>query len=105
MPKNKTEEEKIDYKGMFSGFAENVAKGFATTWIENIKSSIKEFFNKLKRKIYGHILAIFGMVLAFIGFSMFLNEVINFSNGLGYVIMGIVALFIGFLLIHSTKNG
>lgn len=108
MPKKKKEEEQEDHisfiKDTLKNMAQNLAKGIASTWLENIKEKIREGIMKAKRRMFGSALVMIGLVFALVGFAIFLNEIIDLSNGLGYAIVGIIVLLIGYLMIKGTEN-
>jgi hypothetical protein len=42
-----------------------------------------------------------GFVFALIGISIFINDLVKISNGIGYAAVGIVALLLGLIIIKK----
>lgn len=87
--------EKVE--NIVGSFIRGLAGGFA----ERINQRLHEFYSKLQKNIAGSILIMVGFVFSLIGIAIFINDLIGFSRGLGYSIVGIGSLLIGLIIIKK----
>ncbi len=101
MNKKTKKETEFDFKDFIIGFIENFIKKIGSEIIEDVKEKSKEIVEQAKRKATGTTLIFIGLIFFLIGFSIFLEKIINFP-GTGYLVIG-TTIFLTGLFISIKK--
>lgn len=91
----------FDWFGKVEHVVESFVKGLAGGFAERVRERLHEFAVKVQKNIVGFILVMIGFVFALVGISIFINDLVKISNGIGYASVGFVVLFLGIIIIKK----
>jgi hypothetical protein len=99
--KNDPEVQGTDWKEKIEGYLGEFAKNLAGGFIERIKAQLHAIYVSAQKHALGMFLILVGFIFALIGISIFVNDLIKISNGVGYAVVGVGALLLGLIIIKK----
>jgi hypothetical protein len=98
---NNQDEKQFDWAAKLEDIAGGVIKGVMGGLVERIKERMHELFVSFQKNLAGSFLLLVGFIFVFIGLAIFINDLVKISNGIGYALVGIVALLTGLIIIKK----
>lgn len=95
MRRAKQKEEGIDWGSFCSATLFNNAKEVAQGITGGFKKRVRELVGRTTQRFIANILIFIGLVFLMVGISVFLNEMLSLSNGVGYAIVGMLVVMVG----------
>ena len=92
----------FNLKDFFVTFIEDFIKKIGGEIMENIREKAQEIAKEIKRKTASLFFLILGFIFFLVGIAMLLESVLP-SRGSGYIIIGFVIFFAGFLISLNKK--
>lgn len=90
-----------DWKEKIEGYLGEFAKNLAGGFIERIKMQLHDLYLSIQRHVVGMFLILIGFIFAMIAVVIFINDMVKISNGVGYAVVGFLALLIGLIIIKK----
>ena len=90
-----------DWKEKIEGYLGEFAKSLAGGFVERIKTQLHELYIAFQKNAVGGILMLIGFIFALIAMVIFINDLVKISNGIGYAVVGIAAIFLGLIIIKK----
>lgn len=104
MKKNKHTGDGIDWGNFCSATLFENAKNIAEGVTGGFKRKVKEAISRTTKRFVANILIFLGLVFLMVGLSVFLNEVLRLSNGIGYAVVGMLIVMIGVVINDQTTH-
>ena len=91
----------FDWFGKVEHVVESFVKGLAGGFADRVRERLHEFVAKIQKNVTGFILVMIGFVFALVGISIFINDLVRISNGIGYAVVGFIVLLLGIIIIKK----
>lgn len=105
MEKQKKTTSKRNGQFEWQSSAEKIAHNFFHHLVSRITDPIKQQIEKTQRaiqkNIFGNLFMLIGIIFLMIGSSLIINDLVGISQGVGYAMMGFLALIIGYIVLRS----
>lgn len=95
------ESQGTDWKEKIEGYLGEFAKNLAGGFIERIKMQLHNIYLSVQKHVLGMFLIFIGFIFAMIAAVIFINDLVQISNGIGYAVVGFFALLIGLIIIKK----
>lgn len=93
--KNKSENNHEGFKALILGFVTNILEKVS----DNVTHKVQTWTKQMKRRAAGSVVMVLGMTYLLTGFSIYAEATLGKNiPGLGYIIIGLIALSIGYLV-------
>jgi hypothetical protein len=97
----KPEKDGIDWWEKLEAIVNSSVKGVVGGFVKNAHDRWQEFLRKAQKNLAGFFLLIVGFIFALVGISIIINELLKVSNGLGFALVGALALILGLVIIKK----
>jgi len=91
----------FDWAEKIENIVESSVKGFMGGLAERIRERVREIILNIQKSLLGFFLLLVGFIFALVGVAMFFNDFLKMSGGMGYAIVGIIALLLGIIIIKK----
>lgn len=93
--------EEFDWFGKAEGIVMSFLKGLLKIGVETINERVREFYALVRKNIAGSFVMMVGFIFLLVGLAIFINDLLGISQGVGYAIIGIVAILTGLIIIKK----
>jgi len=92
------------FEGLSHGFLSGIKERFEEV-IKDTKEQIREAVERAVKKTIMAMLMLIGVLFALVGIAKYLSETVpSLSNGLGFVVVGLILLFLGIMVRVLSTN-
>ena len=97
----KEDECQFDWQNIFSGWMVSFLRSFVNSLLDDVEMKIDGIVRSIRKSLVAVMLFFVGMIFAFIGVAIFINELFNLNAGIGYFSVGVFSILVGLLNIKK----
>jgi hypothetical protein len=71
---------------------------------KEIKNRLRDFLSMVNKAFISSLMVFLGVVFLMVGMALILNELFNISGGLGFILVGILSVFLGVVVREELKQ-
>lgn len=88
-------------KEMVGGFVAGFMRSMTDNLVGKVRIEVTKVQETIQRNIMGTLMLFLGLAFALTGLAIFINDLVQISDGIGFALVGIVALLMGYITIKQ----